>query len=98
MKRLRLLLLRIDLWFNPYKYDEEGKKVLLAFNNPKERVKGMTKQEVVNSDIIALRNSAVNEPIELGSGISHLSNKPYDNGIYFHDVSKERIEIRFNSY
>ena len=97
MKRLRLLLLRIDLWFNPYKYDEEGKKVLLAFNNPKERVKGMTKQEVVNSDIIALRIGAVNEPIELGAGINLLANKPYDNGIYFHDAKHHQFLIKYDA-
>ena len=39
MNKLKLFWLKIDLWFNPYEYNEEGIKALYGHNNPKEKVK-----------------------------------------------------------
>jgi hypothetical protein len=97
MNWIKLILLKIDLWFNPYKYDEAGIDALNAFHNPKERVKGMTRQAVVDSDMIALKIDTVDKPIVLSEGIAQLGSKPFDNGIYFHNEQYHQFLIKYDT-
>ena len=96
MNKLKLLWLRVDLWFNPYKYNEEGIKALYAHNNPKEKVKGLSKQQVVDSNMIALNITTVASPIELANGIKELESRPFDNGIYYHDNHYHQYLIKYD--
>jgi hypothetical protein len=96
MNKLKLFWLKVDLWFNPYKYNEEGIKALYDHNNPKEKVKGLSKQQIVDSNMIALKIATVSKPIDLPSGIAILENKPFDNGIYYHNERYHQYLIKYD--
>ena len=40
---------KIDKWFNPYKYSNEGMLALEMQQNPRKRNKGRTAQEMVDN-------------------------------------------------
>lgn len=90
------LFQRVDRWLNPYLYGTVAMQVIDNYKNPSQKTKGMTKQEVVDSDITALNIQRQLKPFTASESIVALENEPFDNGWYFHNDRYHQLTVKYD--
>lgn len=89
---------KIDKWFNPYKYSNEGMLALEMQQNPRKRNKGRTAQEIVdNKELLGVNFLPQKQSFNITEAIQKLQELPFDNALYYHDLDVHILATKYDT-